>query len=143
MNSNKTIPAVIHATLAVGATTTAPYFDVNITQQLCVCACADERPVFNPQFSVLSIEPVGTSQYLVNLHVEGVVNYIPCGCGSCATRQQIISQDFSVPVFSAATVTGATITAGASLNYIAKSACANCSNTFVSDTPITLTIVTA
>lgn len=142
MNNYKTNPAIIHATLAVGSSVTAPYYDINITQQLCQCACVDEKPVFAPQFSVLSIENVGTSQYLINIHVEGVVNYIPCGCSSCATRSQIISQDFAIPVFSATAITGATITAGAPQNLIVKYACANCSKTFVSDTPITLTLIT-
>lgn len=143
MNNNKTNPAIIQATLAIGSSAAAPYYDVNITQQLCMCACADERPVFEPKFSVLSIENVGTSQYLINIHVEGVVHYIPCGCGSCCTKQQIISQDFTIPVFSATAITGATIVAGASQNYIVKIACATCSKTFVSDTPVTITPVTA
>lgn len=142
MNSNKTIPAVIHSTLAIGSSVSAPYYDINITQQLCGCACTDERPVFDPKFSVSSIDNVGTSQYIINIHVEGVINYIPCGCGSCSTRNQIISQDFTIPVFSATAITGATLAAGSSLNYIAKTACANCSKTFVSDTPLTVTIIT-
>lgn len=143
MNNNKTIPAVIHATLALGSTASAPYYDINISQTLCQCACTDDKPVFDPKFSVLSIEAVGTKQYLVNLHVEGVMHYIPCGCGSCCTKQQIISQDFAIPVYSATAITGVTISAGASQNYIAKYSCANCSKTFVSDTPITLSVVTA
>lgn len=143
MNNNRTTPAIIHATLAIGSTAAAPYYDVNIEQQLCMCACADERPVFNPQFSVLSIENVGTSQYLVNMHVEGVVSYVPCNCGSCATKSQVISQDFSVPVFSATAISGVTIAAGQSRNAIVRNACANCSKAFESDTPITLTITTA
>ena len=143
MNSNKTIPAVIHATLALAAPATSPYYDVNITQTLCQCACADDKPVFDPKFTVLSIENVGTNQYLINFGVEGVVNYIPCGCGSCNTRQQIISQEFALPVYSTATITGVTVIKGTSQNYIARSSCANCSRTFVSDTPISLTFTTA
>lgn len=50
--NKRTIPAIITATLAVGATATAPYYDVNITQQLCTPACVDETPVFTPSFSV-------------------------------------------------------------------------------------------
>lgn len=50
MRSN---PAIIHATLAVGASATAPYYDVNITQQLCSAACCDETPVFAP-FKILN-----------------------------------------------------------------------------------------
>lgn len=143
MNNNKTTPALIHATLALNASTSAPYYDINITQQLCQCSCADDKPVFDPKFSTLSVEVVGTNQYLVNILVEGVVNYIPCGCGSCCTKQQIISQEFSIPVYSTAVITGVTITKGASQNYIARSSCANCSKTFVSDTPVTITFITA
>lgn len=143
MNNARTIPALIHATIAVGSSASLAYYDVNITQQLCQCACVDEKPVFAPKFSILSIENVGTKQYLINIHVEGVVNYIPCGCSSCATRSQIISQDFAVPVYSSTAITGATIGVGEPQNYIAKYACANCSKTFVSDTPITLTLITA
>lgn len=71
--NKRTIPAIIIATLAAGATAAAPYYDVNITQQLCTPACVDETPVFAPQFSVKSIAKVGTSQYIIVIHVEGVI----------------------------------------------------------------------
>lgn len=138
-----TRPAVITATLALGATTAAPYYDVNITQQLCTAACADEKPVFEPKFSVRGITTVGTSQYIITMHVEGVVSYVPCRCGTCCTRSQVISQDFTIPVFSATPVTSVTPSAGASANGIARTACSDCSRTFVSDTPLTLTIAAA
>lgn len=136
----RTIPANITATLAVGATATAPYYDVNITQQLCAPACTDETPVFAPAFSVKSIANVGTSQYLVVLHVEGVVSYVPCNGNSCCTRSQVISQDFTVPVFSTTAIASVTPTIGAAQNGIARLACCQCSKTFVSDVPLTLTI---
>lgn len=139
MRSN---PAIIHATLAVGASATAPYYDVNITQQLCSAACCDETPVFAPKFSVKSIENVGASQYLINIHVEGTISYMPCGCGCCATRTQMIPQDFAVPAFSATAITGATLTVGASSNAVPKPPCQSCSRTFVSDTPVTITLTT-
>lgn len=142
MNS-KTIPAVIHATLAVGATATAPFYDVNIQQQLCHCSCVDDKPVFSPAFSVTAVEPVGTNQYLIYMHVEGVIAYVPCGCGSCQTKSQVISQDFTIPAYSATAITCATITAGASQNAIVRTSCKDCSKLFESDTPITVTIVTA
>lgn len=142
MNNNNTIPAEISAQLAAGATATAPYYEVNITQKLCMAACADERPVFSPSFSVVSFDLVGTAQYVVTLHVEGVVNYTPCGCGSCCTKSQMISQDFTVPV-QATGITDVTVTPGVTVNSIAKIACRNCSKTFVSETPIVLTITTA
>lgn len=138
--NKRTFPAHITATLAVGATATAPYYDVNITQQLCTPACVDENPVFSPTFTVKSIANVGTSQYLVVLHVEGVINYVPCNCGSCCTRSQVVSQDFTIPVFSATPIGSVTPSIGAVQNGIARIACCSCSKTFVSDVPLTLTI---
>ena len=128
------------ATLAVGATATAPYYDVNITQQLCAPSCVEETPVFNPQFSVKSIDNVGTSQYLITIHVEGVISYVPCNCGSCCTRSQVVSQDFTIPVFSATAITNVTISLGSVKNRLVKVACCSCSKTFVCDAPLTLTI---
>ena len=138
--NKRTIPANITATLALGSTATAPYYDVNITQQLCTPACVDETPVFAPTFSVKSIVNVGTSQYLVVLHVEGVINYIPCNCGTCCTRSQVVSQDFTIPVYSATAINSVTPAIGAIQNGIAKIACCSCSKTFVSYVPLTLTI---
>lgn len=138
--NKRTIPACIMATLAVGATATAPYYDVNITQQLCAPSCVDETPVFNPQFSVKSIDNVGTSQYLITIHVEGVISYVPCNCGSCCTRSQVVSQDFTIPVFSATAITNVTISLGSVKNRLVKVACCSCSKTFVCDAPLTLTI---
>ena len=138
--NKRTFPAHITATLAVGATATAPYYDVNITQQLCTPACVDETPVFAPIFTVKSIANVGTSQYLVVLHVEGVINYVPCNCGSCCTRSQVVSQDFTIPVFSATPIGSVTPSIGAVQNGIARIACCSCSKPFVSDVPLTLTI---
>lgn len=141
--NKRTIPAIITATLAAGATAAAPYYDVNITQQLCAPACVDETPVFAPKFTVKSIANVGTSQYIIVVHVEGVISYIPCNCGSCCTRTQVLSQDFTIPVFSATAISSATIAVGAVQNGIARISCCNCSKTFVSDSPVTLTLATA
>ena len=138
--NKRTIPACIMATLAVGATATAPYYDVNITQQLCAPSCVDETPVFNPQFSVKSIDNVGTSQYLITIHVEGVISYVPCNCGSCCTRSQVVSQDFTIPVFSATAITNVITSLGSVKNRLVKVACCSCSKTFVCDAPLTLTI---
>lgn len=138
--NKRTIPACIMATLAVGATATAPYYDVNITQQLCAPSCVDETPVFNPQFSVKSIANVGTSQYLITIHVEGVISYVPCNCGSCCTRSQVVSQDLTIPVFSATAITNVTTSLGSVKNRLVKVACCSCSKTFVCDAPLTLTI---
>lgn len=143
MNNNKTNPAIIHATYGIGSTFAAPYYDINIQQLLCSCACADERPVFDPKFSVQSVENVGPSQYLIYLHVEGVISYIPCHCGSCCTRTQLLSQDFTIPIFTAAAPTAVTATAGAPRNSIIRNACNPCSRAFECDVPLTLTITTA
>lgn len=137
--NKRTNPAIITATLAIGSSGTAPYYDINITQQLCSPACVDETPVFNPQFSVKQIASVGTNQYLAVIHVEGVVNYIPCNCGSCCTRSQVISQDFTIPIFKTS-VPSVTLTVGQAQNGIARISCCDCSKTFVSDVPLTLTI---
>lgn len=139
----KQLPAVVHATLAVGSVATAPYYDINISQTLCTPACADETPVFAPQFSVISIEPVGTNQYAINMHVEGIISYVPCGCNCCNTKTQVVSQNFSIPVYSTTAVTGATITQSTTQNLIVRIPCSNCSREFVSETPITITITTA
>lgn len=138
--NKRNLPANITATLAVGSTATAPYYDINITQQLCTPACVDETPVFNPKMTVKSVANVGTSQYLVVLHVEGAINYVPCNCGSCCTRTQLVSQDFTIPVFSSTAITSITPTLGTVQNGIAKIACCSCSKTFVCDAPLTLTI---
>lgn len=132
--------ANIQVTLAVGSSVTNPYYDVNITQKLCSAACADETPVFNPSFSVKSVENVGTNQYLAYVHIEGTITYMPCGCGCCATRSQMISQDFSLPIFSSTAITGITITTGATANTIVKEPCKNCSRIFSSSTPVTVNI---
>jgi len=138
--NKRTIPAHITATLAVGATATAPYYDVNITQQLCAPSCVGETPVFNPQFAVKSIASVGTSQYLVTMHVEGVISYVPCNGGTCCIRSQVVSQDFAIPVFSATAINSITPSLGTVKNTLVKQGCCSCSKTFVCDAPLTLTI---
>ena len=136
-------PAHIVATLAVGATATAPYYDINITQQLCAPVCVNNVPVFNPKFTVKSIANVGTSQYLVTMHVEGVISYVPCNSCACGTRSQVVSQDFTIPVFSATAISGITVSVGNIQNSLTKVGCYSCSKTFVCDAPLTLTLATA
>lgn len=141
MNCNMIQPAVITATLAAGDTTSPYYLQVNISQRLCYKTCADVTPVFNPRFSLVSLDSVGTSQYVATIHVEGIISYVPCG-GGCNTKQQPLSQNFTVPIFSTTALTGVTITAGNVVNSVAASACQNCSRAFVSETPLTLTTTT-
>lgn len=143
MNCNNMIqPAVITATLAAGSAASPYYAQVNISQRLCYKTCADRTPVFNPQFSVKSLDSVGTNQYVLTLHVEGIISYIPCG-GGCCTKTQPLSQDFTIPIYSTTALTGATVEAGSVVNSVATAPCQTCSRAFVSETPLTITTTTA
>lgn len=142
MNCNMIQPAVITATLAAGSTTSPYYAQVNISQRLCYKTCKEVTPVFNPQFSVVSLDSVGTDQYVLTVHVEGIISYVPCGCG-CNTKQQPLSQNFTIPIYSTTALSGATIAAGSVVNSIAASACQDCSRAFVSETPLTITTTAA
>ena len=139
MSMNKIQPALITFTPALGSTA-SPYAGlVNITQRLCFSSCAGTTPVFAPQFSIKSVSLVGTNLYAVDVHVEGIISYVPCGGGCCCTKQQPLSQDFEVYI-SSATVPTVTLTEGASANALAVTPCQSCSRTFVSATPLTFTV---
>lgn len=132
--------ALISATLAAGSVASPYYVQVNISQRLCNPSCVDNTPVFNPTFSVRSISAVGTGQYVVTVHVEGVINYVPCGGNTCNTRTQLLSQDFTIPITSATEPTSVTIVAGTTVNDVKGVGCQNCSRDFVSETPLTITV---
>lgn len=136
---NKIQPALITFTPALGSTASPFAGLVNITQRLCFGCCVDTTPVFAPQFSIKSIAPAGTNLYAVTVHVEGIISYVPCNGGCCCTKQQPLSQDFVV-VISSETVPTVTPAQGASINDLSATACQPCSRTFVSDTPLTLTV---
>lgn len=136
---NKIQPALITFTPALGSTASPFAGLVNITQRLCFGCCVDTTPVFAPQFSIKSIAPAGTDLYAVTVHVEGIISYVPCNGGCCCTKQQPLSQDFVV-VVSSETAPTVTLAQGASINDLSATACQSCSRTFVSDTPITLTV---
>ena len=136
-NKNK---AVINVTLAAGSTT-SPYFaQVNLTKRLCLKTCKNETPVFAPAFSVVGFTNVGTSQYVVTLHVEGTVTYNPCGTCGCDAKVERISQNFEVPLYSATAPTAITITQGATVNAMIPVGCKNCTRNFQSNTPLTITV---
>ena len=136
---NKIQPALISFTPALGSTA-SPYSGmVKIDQRLCFTCCADSTPVFQPQFSVKSIASAGTNLYVVTLHAEGIISYVPCNGGCCCTKQQPLSQDFEVTI-SSETAPSVTIAPGASINALAATPCQSCSRSFVSATPLTLTI---
>jgi len=139
MSMSKIQPALITFTPALGSTASPFAGLVNITQRLCFACCADNTPVFMPQFSVKSIAPAGTNLYAVTLHVEGIISYVPCNGGCGCTKTQPLSQDFPI-VVSSETVPTVTLAQGASINDLSTTACQSCGRTFVSDTPITLTV---
>lgn len=133
-------PATITATIALGSTTSPYFVEVNISQRLCSPTCIDQTPVFNPTYSFKSLAEVGTGQYMVTIHVEGLISYVPCGSNTCGTRSQLISQDFTIPLNSATAPTSVTIAAGTTVNKVEQVGCQNCSRDFVSETPLTITV---
>lgn len=138
-NCNKIQPAVITPTLAAGSTTSPYYVLVNITQRLCFPTCVEQTPVFNPQFSLKGVAQVATGQYVATIHVEGIISYAQCHGGCGCTKQQPLSQDFTVPIASATAPT-VTIAQGASVNNVAANGCQDCSRSFVSETPLNITV---
>lgn len=140
MSCNKTNSAKITPELAAGSVASPYFIQVNISQRLCNPVCVDETPVFAPVFSIKGYAEVDTGQYVATVHVEGIISYNPCGSSGCCSKQQNISQDFTVPFASTAAPTSVTIAAGTSVNAISATACQNCSRDFVSETPITLIV---
>ena len=133
-------PATITAILGLGSAESPYFVQVNISQRLCSPTCVGQTPVFNPSFSYKSIAEVGTGQYVVTIHVEGLISYVPCGSNTCGTRSQLISQDFTLPLASATAPTSVTIVAGASVNSVEQTGCQDCSKNFVSESPLTITV---
>lgn len=142
MNRNKIQPATISRTLGAGSTASPFYWWVTIEQPLCCKTCADNTPVFSPQFSLESVENVGADQYVVTIHVEGIISYVPCGGGCCNTKTQPVSQNFTIPIASTETPT-VTIAQGTTANSIVAKSCQPCSRDFLSVTPLTVTVATA
>lgn len=132
--------ATITPVLAAGSTTSPYFYQVNISQKLCQKSCVESNPSFIPTFSVKSISEVGTGQYMATIHVEGLISYTPCNGNVCCTKSQLISQDFSIPFASTTAPTSVTVTSGVAVNAVTGSMCQNCSRSFVSEVPITLTI---
>ncbi|MBR5498872.1 MAG: hypothetical protein IKV75_01775 [Bacteroidales bacterium] len=140
MSCNRNNSASIVFTLAAGSTTSPYYGQVNITQRLCHSTCISNTPVFQPAFSVQEVAQVGTGQYVVTVKVEGVISYTTGNGQGCCTRSQLISQSFSIPVASAAAPASVTVTAGTTVNAVAAACCQDTSRTFVSETPLVVTV---
>lgn len=140
-NCNKIQPAVITPTLAAGSVASPYYVLVNISQRLCFPTCVEQNaPVFNPIYSLKSVTMVATGQYVATIHVEGIISYVRCNGGCNCSKQQPLSQDFTVPIASATAPTSVTITQGAVVNTVATNGCNECSRSFVSETPLTITV---
>ena len=139
-NCNKIQPAVITPVLALGSVASPYFVQVNISQRLCFPTCVEQTPVFNPRFSVKSVAQVGTSQYVATLHVEGIISYVQCNGGCNCTKQQPLSQDFTIPISKTGAAPVLTLTQGASVNVDAASGCQACSRSFVSETPLNIAV---
>lgn len=136
---NKIQSANITATLAAGSTTSPYAYLVNVTQRLCYPTCVDTTPVFIPQYSLVSSTLVSTGLYSVTINVQGVISYVPCNGGCGCTKTQPLNQDFTILIESA-TVPTITIAQGTTSNAVSATACQPCSRTFVSETPLTVTV---
>ena len=134
---NKTI---IKAVLAAGSAASPFFYEVGICHRLCHKTCAESTPVFAPAFSYVGTENVGTNQYLITIHVEGVIHYTPCGCGQCAVKAETVSENFTVPYYGTAAPATVTITAGSTVNDVKAAPCQNCGNVFESETPLSVAI---
>lgn len=130
--------AIITATVAAGSTTTPFFVDVIIRQQLCQKTCVASVPVFAPQFSVVSVKPIGTNQYELTVNLQGTINY--CACRQCKATVLPINQNFTVPIYSTATISSITITAGAAINSMERNGCRPCSSRFMSNVPLAIAV---
>jgi hypothetical protein len=140
-NCNKIQPASITPVLAVGSVASPYFVQVNISQKLCCQTCVEQVPVFNPTFSLKSLANVGTGQYMATIHVEGIISYIQCNGGCGCTKQQPLSQDFTLPIaFAGAAAPTVAIEQGACVNTVAATGCQQCSRSFVCETPLTITM---
>jgi len=142
MNCNMIQPASISVTPMLGSTASPYEVLVNITQRLCFPCCVGNPPVFDGRYSLVGVSQVGEGQYVATLHCEGVICYTPLGGGCGCTKSQPLSQDFTIPIASTTAPT-ITLAQGASKNTLATTACQQASRTFVSETPLTITIATA
>ena len=139
-NSNRIAVPNISGTPSLGSTTSPYELQVPINQRLFAKVCVDNTPVFIPSFEVIGITNVGGTQYMVQVRVQGAINYVKCGCGCSGTMSQPLNATFSIPVTSATAPTGVTIAKGNTVNAVAVSNCQTCSRQFISDNFVTLTV---
>lgn len=139
-NCNKIQPAVITPVLALGSVASPYFVQVQVAQRLCYPTCVDNTPVFNPRFNIKSVVQVAATQYVATIHVEGIISYVRCHGGCECTKQQPLSQDFTIPISKAGTAPVVSITQGASVNAVASVGCQTCGRNFLSETPLTITV---
>ena len=139
-NCNKIQPAVITPVLAAGSVASPYFVQVQVAQRLCYPACIENTPVFSPRFSVKSVSQVAPTQYVATIHVEGIISYVQCHGGCGCTKQQPLSQDFTVPISKTGTAPVVSITQGATVNVVASAGCQTCGRHLVSETPLTITV---
>ena len=139
-NCNKVNAAVITPVLAAGSTAPPYLFDVNITQRLCYATCVSQTPVFNPTFNLVGYSSLGNNMYMATVAVSGLISYVPCNGNTCCTKTQLLSQTFTLPFYSVNAPSSVTIASGQTTNAMAAAPCRNCSRSFVSETPVTLTV---
>lgn len=136
--------AIITPVLAAGSTASPYLYSINITQRLCSPACAENPPVFYPQFSLVGISALGGTAYAATIRCQGLISYVPCGKTSCCAKTQPLSQTFTIPFESATAPTSVVVSpVGSTVNEISTSACQTCSRTLVSETPLSVDVVTA
>ena len=136
---NKIQSPIITATLAAGSTTSPYAYLVNVTQRLCFPTCVETTPVFMPQYSIVSTTLVSTGLYSVTINVQGTINYVQCNGGCNCTKMQPLNQDFTILIASA-TVPTITLAQGTTNNSVSATACQDCTRTFVSETPLTISV---
>lgn len=141
---NNVQSAIITPVLAAGSTTNPYLYSINITQRLCQSCCAENPPIFNPSFSLANLSSLGGNMYMATIRVQGLISYVPCGKTSCCGKTQALSQTFTIPIESeTAPTTVIPTVAGPTVNGIATTACQTCSRTLVSETPLSINVVTA
>lgn len=137
---NKIQPAVITPVLALGSVASPYFVQAQIAQRLCFPTCVENTPVFNPRFSVKSVALVAPTQYVATIHVEGIISYVQCHGGCGCTKQQPLSQDFTIPISKTGTAPELTLTQGPTVNAVASVDCQKCGRNLISETPLTITV---
>lgn len=89
---------------------------------------------------LVGFSQVGTGQYVAVVRVQGCICYNPCGTDGCCSRTETVSQTFTIPFESATAPTSVTVAAGNTVNAVSVTGCQSCGRTFVSETPLTLTV---